>query len=61
MVITTEAEYNRTMSEINRLLRKREADLSLEEDRLLDLLSTLAPRTGKRRIIRFRKRRGIAS
>jgi HTH-type transcriptional regulator / antitoxin HigA len=42
IVITTEAEYNRTMSEINRLLRKREADLSLEEDRLLDLLSTLA-------------------
>lgn len=42
MVITTEAEYDQTLSEIKRLLRKGEAGLSLEEDRLLDLLSTLA-------------------
>jgi HTH-type transcriptional regulator / antitoxin HigA len=42
MVITTEAEYDQTLAEIKRLLRKGEAGLSLEEDRLLDLLSTLA-------------------
>lgn len=42
MVITTEAEYDQTLSEIKRLLRKGEAGLSPEEDRLLDLLSTLA-------------------
>ena len=42
MVITTEAEYDQTISEIHRLLRKGEAHLSPEEDRLLDLLSTLA-------------------
>jgi len=42
VVIATEAEYDQTISEINRLLRKGEANLSLEEDRLLDLLSTLA-------------------
>ena len=35
-------EYNQTIAEINRLLRKGEAKLSPEEDRLLDLLSTLA-------------------
>lgn len=42
MVITTEAEYDQTLAEIKRLLRKGEANLSPEEDRLLDLLSTLA-------------------
>lgn len=42
MVITTETEYDQTMSGIQRLLRKGEAHLSPEEDRLLDLLSTLA-------------------
>jgi HTH-type transcriptional regulator/antitoxin HigA len=42
VVITTEAEYDQTISEIHRLLRKGEANLSPEEDRLLDLLSTLA-------------------
>jgi HTH-type transcriptional regulator/antitoxin HigA len=42
VVITTETEYDQTISEINRLLRKGEANLSPEEDRLLDLLSTLA-------------------
>ncbi len=42
VVITTETEYDQTISEINRLLRKGEAGLSPEEDRLLDLLSTLA-------------------
>ena len=42
MVITTEAEYDQTISEIKRLLRKGEEGLSPEEDRLLDLLSTLA-------------------
>ncbi len=42
VVITTEAEYDQTISEIKRLLRKGEAGLSPEEDRLLDLLSTLA-------------------
>lgn len=42
VVITTEAEYDQTLSEIKRLLRKGEAGLSPEEDRLLDLLSTLA-------------------
>ncbi len=42
MVITTEAEYDQMLTEIKRLLRKGEANLSPEEDRLLDLLSTLA-------------------
>lgn len=42
MVITNEAEYEQTLAEIKRLLRKGEANLSPEEDRLLDLLSTLA-------------------
>jgi HTH-type transcriptional regulator/antitoxin HigA len=42
MVITADAEYDRTISEIQSLLRKGEAGLSPEEDRLLDLLSTLA-------------------
>jgi hypothetical protein len=42
MVITIEAEYDQTISEIHRLLRKGEANLSPEEDRLLDLLSPLA-------------------
>lgn len=42
LVISTEAEYDQTISEIRRLLRKGEAHLSPEEDRLLDLLSTLA-------------------
>jgi hypothetical protein len=42
VVITTEAEYDQTIAEIDRLLRKDEANLSSEEDRLLDLLSTLA-------------------
>lgn len=42
MVITTEAEYDQTLTEIKRLLLKGEANLSPEEDRLLDLLSTLA-------------------
>jgi antitoxin component HigA of HigAB toxin-antitoxin module len=40
--IAIEAEYDQTIAEINRLLRKGEAKLSPEEDRLLDLLSTLA-------------------
>jgi len=40
--VATEAEYDQTIAEINRLLRKCEANLSPEEDRLLDLLSTLA-------------------
>jgi hypothetical protein len=31
VVITTEAEYDQTISEIHRLLRKGEANLSLEE------------------------------
>ncbi|MEK7833838.1 MAG: transcriptional regulator [Acidobacteriota bacterium] len=42
MVITTEAEYDQMLAEINCLLHKGEANLSPEEDRLLDLLSTLA-------------------
>ena len=42
MVIFTEAEYDQTLAEIKRLLRKGETNLSPEEDRLLDLLSTLA-------------------
>jgi antitoxin component HigA of HigAB toxin-antitoxin module len=42
VVIATEVEYDQTIAEINRLLRKGEAKLSPEEDRLLDLLSTLA-------------------
>jgi HTH-type transcriptional regulator / antitoxin HigA len=40
--IATEAEYDQTIAEINRLLRKGEVNLSPEEDHLLDLLSTLA-------------------
>jgi antitoxin component HigA of HigAB toxin-antitoxin module len=40
--VATEAEYDQTIAEINRLLRKGEANLSPEEDCLLDLLSTLA-------------------
>jgi HTH-type transcriptional regulator / antitoxin HigA len=42
VVIATKTEYAQTITEINRLLRKGEANLSPEEDRLLDLLSTLA-------------------
>lgn len=42
MVITNEAEYEQTLAEIKRLLRKGEARLAPEEERLLDLLSTLA-------------------
>ena len=42
MVITSEAEYEQTLAELKRLLRKGEAQLALEEERLLDLLSTLA-------------------
>ena len=42
VVIATETEYDQTIAEINLLLRKGEANLSPEEDRLLDLLSTLA-------------------
>lgn len=42
VVITSETEYDQTLTEIKRLLRKGEANLSPEEDRLLDLLSTLA-------------------
>ena len=42
MAITSEAEYDQTLTEIKRLLRKGESSLSPEEDRLLDLLSTLA-------------------
>lgn len=38
----TESEYDQMLAEIKRLLRKGEANLSPEEDRLLDLLSTLA-------------------
>jgi hypothetical protein len=34
--VATEAEYDQTIAEINRLLRKSEANLSPEEDRLLD-------------------------
>jgi len=40
--IATEAEYDQTIAEINRLLRKGKAKLSPEKDRILDLLSTLA-------------------
>jgi len=40
--VATEAEYDQTITEINRLLRKGEENLSPEENRLLDLLSTLA-------------------
>lgn len=42
VVVASEAEYDRTIEEIHRLLGKGEAGLSPEEDRLLDLLSTLA-------------------
>jgi hypothetical protein len=38
----SEAEYDQTLAEIQRLLRKGEAHFSPEEQRLLDLLSTLA-------------------
>jgi hypothetical protein len=37
----TESEYDQVIAEINRLLRKGEANLSPEENRLPDLLSTL--------------------
>jgi HTH-type transcriptional regulator / antitoxin HigA len=40
--VTTEAGYDQTIAEINRLLRKGEANLLPEEAHLLDLLSTLA-------------------
>ncbi len=42
MIITAEADYDQTISEVKRLLRKGEPGLSPEEDRLLDLLSALA-------------------
>ena len=42
LVIASEAEYDQNLAEIQRLLRKGEAQLSPEEERLLDLLSTLA-------------------
>jgi HTH-type transcriptional regulator/antitoxin HigA len=42
VVITSEAEYNKTMKAIEPLIAKPEASLSPEEARLLDLLSTLA-------------------
>ena len=41
-VIASEAEYDQTLAEIQRLLGKGEARLLAEEERLLDLLSTLA-------------------
>lgn len=41
-VIASEAEYDQTLAEIQHLLRKGEAHLSPEEERLLELLSTLA-------------------
>jgi len=40
-VITTEAENERFLKIAGRLLKKRDEDLSPEEDRLLDLLVTL--------------------
>lgn len=42
-VIRDATEYDRTITEIDKLLRKGER-ISAEEDRLLDLLSTLAER-----------------
>lgn len=42
-VIRDEVEYDRTIAEIEKLLRKGE-DTSVEEERLLDLLSTLVER-----------------
>jgi HTH-type transcriptional regulator / antitoxin HigA len=42
MPIIDKAGYDQTRAEIQRLLRKGEAQLSLEVERLLDLLSTLA-------------------
>jgi HTH-type transcriptional regulator / antitoxin HigA len=42
MPIIDKADYDQTLAEIQRLLRKGEAQLSPEEERLLDLLSTLA-------------------
>lgn len=42
VVVTSEDEYDQMMLEIKRLLRKGAAHLSPEEERLLDLLSTLA-------------------
>lgn len=41
LVIETEAEFNRADAEIGRLLRKGDANLSVEERRLLALLSRL--------------------
>ena len=41
-VIASEAEYDQTLAAIQRLLRKGEAQLAPEEERLLELLSTLA-------------------
>ena len=41
--IRDETEYDRVIAEIEKLLRKRER-ISAEEDRLLDLLSTLVER-----------------
>jgi hypothetical protein len=40
--VATEAEYDQTITEVNRLLRKGKANLSPEEDRPLDLLNHLA-------------------
>ena len=40
--VATESDYDRTIAEINRLLRKGASNLSPEEDRLLDLLSILS-------------------
>jgi HTH-type transcriptional regulator/antitoxin HigA len=42
-VIRTEAEYDQTIAEIEKLLKKG-ARISAEEERLLDLLSTLVER-----------------
>ena len=42
-VIRDEIEYDRTIAEIEKLLRKGK-DISVEEERLLDLLSTLVER-----------------
>ena len=41
LVMETEAEYNRADAEVGRLLRKGHDNLSVEERRLLDLLSRL--------------------
>jgi hypothetical protein len=40
--VASASESDQTIAEINRLLRKGEVNLSPEEDRLLDLLSTQA-------------------